>query len=67
MSVPRSAGYEADRWTGALVVRLVFDLFNVRYSRGHVWRLLRAINQPPTPDRPPLPPGPPPEQQEYLR
>jgi len=40
---PRAHGFDADSWTAPRARKLIERLTSVRYHRGHVWRVLRAM------------------------
>jgi transposase len=40
---PTAQGYQTDFWTLERITHLIRKLFGVRYHRGHVFRLLRAM------------------------
>ena len=40
---PRAHGFDADSWTAPRARQLIERLTTVRYHRGHVWRVLRAM------------------------
>ena len=41
---PLAAGYAEELWTVSRVRKLIQERFHVRYHRGHVWKLLRALD-----------------------
>jgi transposase len=40
---PEQLGYETGLWTGARVAHLIESEFGVRYTKGHVWWVLRQL------------------------
>jgi transposase len=40
---PEALGYETPLWTASRVVDLIERACGVRYSAGHVWRILRSL------------------------
>lgn len=47
---PESVGYETQLWTLERVSQLIEQRFGIRYSTGHVWRILRGLGY--SPQRP---------------
>ncbi len=47
---PEAHGFPTPLWSCPRVARLITDEFGVRYHKGHVWKILRALNW--SPQRP---------------
>jgi transposase len=40
---PKASGYSTDLWTCPRVAEVVMRNFGVRYTAGHMWRVLRSL------------------------